>query len=607
MTRNLVDRGKDQDDGITRSQALIRMMRYMTKRKAKLAVVIVLFLVGSLSFLFISILFGQAIDNLTGAKDMDALLTTALTMVALAIVSFTTLILGYRLLAGITQEALYKLRRDLFDHIQTLSLNFFDRQPIGQLMSRITNDMDTIAALLQAPIGTLMLGAMLLVITSLAMFILSWQMAIIAILVIPVLLALVWFLSRTAGPAFASLQDKLANLNGIMEETIAGEKTVIAYRQQERAADALEEASVAARNAGAKAQIMSLVISPLTVMCTYLDVAVVGLVGSVFVLRGITTIGTLSSFLSLTLLFIFPLISIFANFNYIISAATGAKRVFSIMDEKPQIVDRPDASPMSPLEGKVVFENVDFSYIPGRKVLKCNSFVAEPGQVIGLCGPTGAGKSTIINILTRYYDIDSGSITIDGQSVYQVTQESLRRQVGVVLQEAFLFSDTVMNNLKYAREGATEEECVEAAKRANCHDFIMRLPHGYETFLTERGGNLSQGQRQLLTIARAMIANPRMLILDEATSNVDTRTERAIQEALKHLQEGKTSFVIAHRLSTIKDADKILVINQGEIVESGRHEELMAKRGFYYDLYMTQYKGRVTEVLPFESMEEAGT
>lgn len=607
MTKNLVDRGKDQDDGITRSQALIRMMRYMTKRKAKLAVVIVLFLVGSLSFLFISILFGQAIDNLTGAKDMDALLTTALTMVALAIVSFTTLILGYRLLAGITQEALYKLRRDLFDHIQTLSLNFFDRQPIGQLMSRITNDMDTIAALLQAPIGTLMLGAMLLVITSLAMFILSWQMAIIAILVIPVLLALVWFLSRTAGPAFASLQDKLANLNGIMEETIAGEKTVIAYRQQERAADALEEASVAARNAGAKAQIMSLVISPLTVMCTYLDVAVVGLVGSVFVLRGITTIGTLSSFLSLTLLFIFPLISIFANFNYIISAATGAKRVFSIMDEKPQIVDRPDASPMSPLEGKVVFENVDFSYIPGRKVLKCNSFVAEPGQVIGLCGPTGAGKSTIINILTRYYDIDSGSITIDGQSVYQVTQESLRRQVGVVLQEAFLFSDTVMNNLKYAREGATEEECVEAAKRANCHDFIMRLPHGYETFLTERGGNLSQGQRQLLTIARAMIANPRMLILDEATSNVDTRTERAIQEALKHLQEGKTSFVIAHRLSTIKDADKILVINQGEIVESGRHEELMAKRGFYYDLYMTQYKGRVTEVLPFESMEEAGT
>jgi ATP-binding cassette subfamily B protein len=603
MTKNLVDRGKDQDDGITRNQALIRMMRYLTEKKAKLTVVLVLFLVGSLSFLFISILFGQAIDNLTGAKDMDALLTTALTMVALAIVSFTTLILGYRLLAGITQEALYKLRRDLFDHIQTLSLNFFDRQPIGQLMSRITNDMDTIAALLQAPIGTLMLGAMLLVITSLAMFILSWQMAIIAILVIPVLLALVWFLSRTAGPAFASLQDKLANLNGIMEETIAGEKTVIAYRQQERAADALEEASVAARNAGAKAQIMSLVISPLTVMCTYLDLAVVGLIGSVFVLRGITTIGTLSSFLSLTLLFIFPLISIFANYNYIISAATGAKRVFSIMDEKPQIVDRPGASPMSPLEGKVVFENVDFSYIPGRKVLKCNSFVAEPGQVIGLCGPTGAGKSTIINILTRYYDIDSGSITIDGQSVYQVTQESLRRQVGVVLQEAFLFSDTVMNNLKYAREGATEEECVEAAKRANCHDFIMRLPHGYETFLTERGGNLSQGQRQLLTIARAMIANPRMLILDEATSNVDTRTEKAIQEALKHLQEGKTSFVIAHRLSTIKDADKILVINQGEIVESGRHEELMAKRGFYYDLYMTQYKGRVTEVLPFESME----
>lgn len=607
MTKDLVERVQDQGDEITRTQALIRMMGYLTERKAKLTVVIILFIVGSMSFLFISILFGQAIDNLTGVKDMDALRTTAVTMAILAIVSFATLILGYRWLAGITQEALYKLRNDLFDHIQTLSLNFFDRQPIGQLMSRITNDMDTIAALLQAPIGTIILGAILLVITSLAMFILSWQLAIIAILVIPVLLALVWFLSRSAGPAFASLQEKLANLNGIMEETIAGERTVIAYRQQERAADTLEEASIAARNTGAKAQIMSLVISPLTVMCTYLDLAIVGLIGSVLVLRGITTIGTLSSFLSLTLLFIFPLISIFANYNYIISAATGAKRVFSIMDEKPQIVDRSGSTPMKPLEGKVVFENVDFSYIPGRKVLKGNSFVAEPGQVIGLCGPTGAGKSTIINILTRYYDIDSGSITIDGQSVYEVTQESLRRQVGVVLQEAFLFSDTVMNNLKYAREGATEEECVEAAKRANCHEFVMRLPHGYDTFLTERGGNLSQGQRQLMTIARAMIANPRMLILDEATSNVDTRTEKAIQEALKNLQEGKTSFVIAHRLSTIKDADKILVINQGEIVESGKHEELMAERGFYYDLYMTQYKGRVTEVLPFEDMEEAST
>jgi ATP-binding cassette subfamily B protein len=604
MTRDIAGANGHEEASVSRLETMVRLLRYLTIKKTKLAGVVVLFFIGALSFLSISVLLGEAIENLTTVMDKDALLTTALYMLIAAFASFITLFIAYRWLADITQTALYQLRKELFDHIQTLSLNFFDRQPIGELMSRITNDMDTISVLYQAPIGTLILGAFMLVISVISMVFLSWELAIIALLVIPLILGLVWFLNRFAGPAFAALQDNLADLNGIMEETLDGERTVIAYRQQKHAADSLEDASVRARNSGAKAQILSLVINPLTVMSTYLDLAIVGLIGSVFVLRDIVSVGTLSSFLSLTLLFIFPMISIFANYNYIISAATGASRVFKIIDEKPQIVDRLTALPMKPVEGHVVFEEVDFSYIPGRKVLKKNTFEAKPGQMIGLCGPTGAGKSTIINILTRYYDIDSGTIVIDGQSVYDVTQESLRKQVGVVLQEAFLFSDTVMKNLKYAREGATDQECIEAAKKANCHEFITRLPQGYETVLSERGNNLSQGQRQLLTIARAMVANPRMLILDEATSNVDTRTEKAIQEALDNLQEGKTSFVIAHRLSTIKDADQILVINEGEIVERGTHEELMDRRGFYYNLYMTQYKGRVAEVIPFDDTEE---
>jgi ATP-binding cassette subfamily B protein len=242
--------------------------------------------------------------------------------------------------------------------------------------------------------------------------------------------------------------------------------------------------------------------------------------------------------------------------------------------------------------GHVVFNHVDFSYVQGRKILRDNTFEALPGQKIGLCGPTGAGKSTIINILTRYYDLDAGTITIDGQNIADVTQESLRQNIAAVLQEPFLFSDTVMNNLKYAREGATDEECIAAAKQANAHDFIMQLPQGYETLLTERGSNLSQGQRQMLTIARAMVAAPKMLILDEATSNVDTRTEKLIQEGLARLMEGKTSFVIAHRLSTIRDSARILVIDAGVIVEQGTHDELMAKQGFYYKLYMTQFRTR---------------
>jgi len=281
--------------------------------------------------------------------------------------------------------------------------------------------------------------------------------------------------------------------------------------------------------------------------------------------------------------------------------------VFSIIDEEPQIKDAPDANPFEFKGGQVEFKDVDFSYIPGRKILKRNTFEAKPGQKIGICGPTGAGKSTIINILTRYYEIDSGTILIDGQDLHTLSQDSLRTQIGTVLQEAFLFSDTVMNNLKYARKGATEQECIEAAKKANAHDFIEHLPRGYNTMLTERGSNLSQGQRQMLTIARAMVADPKMLILDEATSNVDTRTEKLIQGGLQKLMEGKTSFVIAHRLSTIRDSHKILVVNGGEIVEQDTHDNLMAKKGFYYTLYMSQFKGKVPIDLSDEMAEFVST
>jgi ATP-binding cassette subfamily B protein len=360
----------------------------------------------------------------------------------------------------------------------------------------------------------------------------------------------------------------------------------------------MDRASREVRDVGNKAQLLGLIVGPMIAMAAYIGVAVVALAGSAMFLKGNLELGELVTFINLAVLLIIPLFTIFFNYNFILQALAGATRIFRIIDEVPKINDKPDATTLPPIEGHVVFKDVDFSYVKGKKILKKNTFTATPGQKIGLCGPTGAGKSTIINILTRYYDIDSGSITIDGHSIYDVTQTSLRGQIGVVLQEAFLFTDTVMNNLKYAREGATDDECVDAAKKANCHDFIMLLPEGYQTVLTEGGANLSQGQRQLITIARAMVANPRMLILDEATSNVDTRTEKLIQGAIKELQRGRTSFVIAHRLSTIKDSDRILVINSGEIVEQGTHEELMSKKGFYYNLYISQYKGRVGSLLP---------
>jgi len=584
--------------GPGRFQSLFRAMRYLGSGKLKLTLVLFLFIVGTVAFISLSVMLGTAVNSLSATTDPETLYRLVTFMAGLSIVAFISYYLGFRIFAGVTQTALFHIRQDLFEHTQELSLRFFDRQPIGELMSRVTNDIDVVSAFFQQPLGTLIMGVFMLITTLVAMFLLDSRLATIASIAIPLLMGLVWLLARVAGPSFALLQEKLADLNGFMEETIAGEKTIIAYRQQAQVAEKQAFVSEGARDTGSRAQVLSLMMNPLTVLVTNINIALVALVGSVMIIQGTLSVGVLTTFLSLTLMFVLPLITIFANYNFILSAAVSAGRIFSIMDELPDVVDRPGAVELKPVQGHVVFQDVNFSYVPGRQVLKHNSFEAMPGQMIGLCGPTGAGKSTIINILTRYYDIDSGVIEIDGQDIYSVTQASLRRQIGVVLQEPFLFSDTVMNNLKYGREGATDEECVNAARDANCDDFINRLPDGYNTLLTDGGSNLSQGQRQLLTIARAMVANPRILILDEATSNVDTRTERNIQAAIRKLQEGRTSFVIAHRLSTIRPAQQILVINNGEIVERGTHDEMMKAKGFYYDLYMSQFKGRIAEIIP---------
>jgi ATP-binding cassette subfamily B protein len=331
---------------------------------------------------------------------------------------------------------------------------------------------------------------------------------------------------------------------------------------------------------------------PLTQTLAIFQNVLVLVAGTFMVIGGQTSLGVVMSFSGYAAILASPLAQIATLITNALNAAAGGERVFKIIDEKPTIKDAPDAVEYEFKGGHIQCIDVDFSYVPGSKILRHNTFDVQPGEKIGICGPTGAGKSTLINILTRYYDIDSGTILIDGQNLHQLTQASLRKQVGVVQQEAFLFTDTVMNNLKYAREGATDEEAIAAAKKANAHDFIMELPQGYDTSLTERGANLSQGQRQMITIARAMVADPKMLILDEATSNVDTRTEKLIQDGMRNLMEGKTSFSIAHRLATIRDSAKIMVLNGGEIVEYAPHDELMADKGFYYALYMSQFKGK---------------
>jgi ATP-binding cassette subfamily B protein len=369
----------------------------------------------------------------------------------------------------------------------------------------------------------------------------------------------------------------------------------LAFGQEARTLADFDKTNDAVRAIGIHANSYAMLIPPLMGILSNANIAILAGVGGWMTLQGLATVGTIAAFYNFSRQFAGPLRQLGNLYNQVQSALAGAERVFEILDEQPELTDEPDAPVLDDIAGEVVFDSVDFAYVDDVPVIKDMGLHAQPGQTIALVGPTGAGKTTMVNLLTRFYDIDDGAIIIDGHDIRSVQKAGLRRQLGIVLQDTFLFSESVMDNIRYGRLDATDEEVIAAAKLANADQFIRRLPHGYDTELSERGSNLSQGQRQLLAIARAVLANPSILILDEATSSVDTRTEVHIQEALLRLMEGRTSFVIAHRLSTIRNADKILVINDGEIIERGTHEELLGQGGFYHNLYMSQFKGKTDQ------------
>jgi ATP-binding cassette subfamily B protein len=383
----------------------------------------------------------------------------------------------------------------------------------------------------------------------------------------------------------------LGELNGVMEESISGQKVVNAFRRNESVIAAFRNRNQEVFRAGIYANTYALLLMPLTNVLGNFFVIVLAGFGGWLALQGFVSVGIIATFIIYGQNFINPLRQLANLYNTIQAALAGAERVFEILDTVPEVLDSRDAVPLDSIQGEVCFEHVQFEYQPGTPVIKDMSLEADPGQIIALVGPTGAGKTTIINLLTRFYEIDQGKITIDHHEIREVKKTDLRRKLGLVLQDTFLFSNTVMENIRYGRLDATDEECIQAAKMADADLFIRQLPQGYQTVLSERASNLSQGQRQLLAIARAILADPAILILDEATSSVDTRTEARIQKALLRLMKGRTSFVIAHRLSTIRDADKVIVINNGEIVEQGTHQQLLDMKGFYYKLYVSQFKG----------------
>ena len=574
---------------------IARLFDYMAgeDKRSKFILALIVRVIALIGLVAIPFLTGQAINVISDPNGTTAALQRWVIIAAIAGVIYLVMsFFAERLFADLATRGLQKLQTRLFSHMQTLSLTFFDRQPIGELMSRITNDTEVVSLFYEQAVSPIIRASIQILLTFLAMLLIDWRLTIVALLIVPVILILTNVIERISTPAFAKLQEELGSLSGFQEESLSGHKVIISKRQQDWADGKNDALADSLYEVGSKAFFTSLLQYPLTQALSLIQIVLVMVVGALMVVGGETDLGTVIAFAGYAALLTKPLSEIANLTSTTLNAAAGGRRVFAIIDEHPTVKDAPDASEFEFKGGHIQFEDVDFSYVPGRKILRGNTFVAEPGQAIGICGPTGAGKSTLINIMTRYYDIDSGTILIDGQDLKNLTQDSLRKQIGVVLQEAFLFTDTVMNNLKYARAGATDEECIEAAKEANAHEFILNLPQGYDTMLTERGANLSQGQRQMITIARAMVAQPKIMILDEATSNVDTRTEKLIQEGLRKLMEGKTSFSIAHRLATIRDSAKIMVLNGGEIVEYASHDELMAMKGFYYALYMSQFKGK---------------
>jgi ATP-binding cassette subfamily B multidrug efflux pump len=570
---------------------LTRLSQYLLVYKMQLFLVILLVIISGLLQLTGPWLIGNIIDQYILKKDVDGLQRGTLLLLGVYAGSWVATAIQGIIMATVSQMALRKIRKDLFEHMQTLSLSFFDKRSEGDLMSRLTNDIDAINMALSMNLTQTISSVLSLVGILIAMFTLNVTLALGSLLVLPFMVLITAVVAKRTMKGFRGLQASMGRLNGRVEEILSGQRVVMAFSKQDVILTDFDNDNEAYKKAATNAMSWGFVIQPLVAAMSTLGIAVVAGLGGWLVVTGAITIGLVATFINYARNFVQPLRQFAELINSIQTALAGAERIFEVIDTKPEINDIMNAKPLKEIKGDITFDHVNFSYTPNQPVLKDVSFHAKSGEIIALVGPTGAGKTTMINILSRFYDIQNGTIMIDGIDIKDVTRESLRKQIGTVLQDNFLFADTVMENIRYGNLDATEEECIAAAKLANADQFIKRLPNGYKTMLTERGSNLSQGQRQLLAIARAIIADPKILILDEATSSVDTRTEIRIQEALLRLMEGRTSFVIAHRLSTIRNANQLLVINGGEIIERGTHDSLLTQKGFYYHLYNSQFRG----------------
>lgn len=569
---------------------LLRLTKYLSSKGLLLAGVLLFCLVSTLVSIFGTQINGRVLDDYVMAGNLSGLGVICLVLLGIYLVGVVCSYFQNTLMVELSNRTIALIRRDLFAKVGRLPLAYFDTHSSGDLMSRLTNDIDNIGMTLSQGVAQLFGGVTMIVGVLIAMLIESPLLTLFGMLTVPLMFLLTRLLAHFSRRYFKRQSKDLGELNGYIEETISGQKTVKLFSHEEQAKKEFDVVNQRLRRSGLAAQAISGCMGPFMNFINNLSYLVVAVAGGYLILtESGMTVGVVFVFITYMKNFARPLSEIANLFNLFQSALAGAERVFEVMDE-PKETDLPKAQEAGAFRGEVDFQDVCFSYIPGKPVLKHANVSVKKGSQIAIVGPTGAGKTTIISLLTRFYDKDSGQILIDGTPIEEITRDSLRRNVGMVLQDTYLFSETVRENIRYGRLEASDQQVEEAARLANADSFIRHLPQGYDTVLQDNASNLSQGQRQLLAIARAILADPSILILDEATSSIDTRTELKIQDALLTLMKGRTSFIIAHRLSTIRGADCILVIDNGEIVEKGTHKQLLDQDGFYAALYNSQFK-----------------